>query len=77
MSNIVNFPIIPKPTAFIAPEDDADPHTKSVRMFKEARQYALKHCGATWTLRLVQALLEIEDKNGWRSRAAVWKKDQK
>jgi hypothetical protein len=75
-AKIVNFPIIPRATA-IAPEDESDPHTKAVRMFKEARQYALKHCGATWTIRLIRALLEIEDRFNWRERAAVWKKDQK
>jgi hypothetical protein len=75
-NNVVNFPIPPRATA-IAPEDNTDPHTKAVRMFKEARQYALQNCGASWTIRLIQALLEIENTYGWRQRAAVWKKEPK
>jgi hypothetical protein len=76
MSNVIHLNLPPRATA-IAPEDDTDPHTKAVRMFKEARQYALKHCGSTWTIRLIHALLEIEDTFNWRERAAVWKKEPK
>lgn len=77
MSNIVNFPTLPRATA-IAPEDDADPHTTAVRMFKEAFQYARKHCGAIWTANLLRASLEIEDLNGWKGRARkMFQKDHK
>ncbi len=66
--NVVNFPIIPRATA-LPQEDNSDPHTKAVRMFKEAFQFARKHCGVTWTTNLLLASLAIEDSNGWRERA--------
>jgi hypothetical protein len=59
----------------IAPEDERDPHTTAVRMFKKAFQYARKNCGTMWTINLIRGLLAIEDTNGWRQRAAVWEKD--
>ncbi len=77
MSNVVYLDIVPKATAYDQGEDNSDPHTKAVRMFKEAFQFARKHCGVLWTVNLLRASLEIEDSNGWRERAAVWKKDQK
>jgi len=69
MSNVVHLNIVPKATAYDQGEDNSDPHTKAVRMFKEAFQYARKHCGVTWTTNLLLASLAIEDSNGWRERA--------
>lgn len=67
-ATIHRLPIIHRPIP-IAPEDDRDPHTTALRMFKEAFQYARKNCGVLWTANLLRASLEIEDSNGWRERA--------
>lgn len=75
-SNVVNFPIIPRATAF-PPEDESDPYTRALRMIKEGVQYGRQHCGHNWTDNVLRAQLAFDNSNNWRERAAVWKKDQK
>lgn len=67
-ATIHRLPFSPRPVVHVAPEDERDPHTTALRMFKEAFQYARKHCGVLWTANLLRASLEIEDSNGWRQR---------
>jgi len=69
MSNILNFPIIPRATVHIAHEDETDPHTAAFEGLKKAIEYSNRRCGKAWTLNVLKSAIEVDDVNGWRNRA--------
>lgn len=67
--SVINFPIIPRATVHIAPEDETDPHTAAIEGLKKAIEYSNRRCGKAWTLNVLKSALEIDAQNDWRERA--------
>jgi hypothetical protein len=66
--NVVNFPIIPRPVVYVTPQDERDPHTAAIEMFKKFMQFSRRENGDAWTFRLINGSLEVADTNGWKQR---------
>jgi len=65
--NVVNFPMRSRPIP-IASEDERDPHTAAIEMFKKFQQYARQNCGNIWTENVIRAALAFDNSNGWKER---------
>jgi len=67
-ATIHRLPFSPRPVIHVAPEDERDPHTAAIEMFKKFQQYARQNCGNIWTENVIRAALDFDNSNGWKER---------